>query len=63
MSREDEFEKLIEGLGQCLDQARALGLQHTIHLLSMTVMEVTDRSLDRPGTSALLAKRPSRQLY
>jgi hypothetical protein len=50
MSSEEEFEKLIENLDQCLRQARALKLQHAVHVLNMAVMEVADRSLDDPGT-------------
>jgi hypothetical protein len=63
MSLEDEFEKLIESLGQCLDQARALRLQHAVHLISMTVLEVTDRSLDHPSEPSSSTKRLSRPLY
>jgi hypothetical protein len=49
MSPEDEFEKLIDDLGQCLREARALKLQHAVYLLNMTIMEVADRSIGWPG--------------
>jgi hypothetical protein len=49
MSSEDEFEKLIDNLDQCLRQARALKLQHAVHVLKMAVMEVADRSIEHSG--------------
>jgi hypothetical protein len=52
MTLEDNFDKLIEILGQCEDQARALRLQHAVYLVRMAVMEVTDRSLDHTSKSA-----------
>ena len=61
MSSEDEFEKLIDNLDQCLRQARALKLQHAVHVLKMAVMEVADRSIDDPGGSAASADRPIRR--
>ena len=62
MSSEDEFEKLIENLDQCLRQARALKLQHAVHVLKMAVMEVADRSIDHPGSDASSSsKSPARR--
>jgi hypothetical protein len=60
MSSEDEFERLIDNLGQCLRQARALKLQHAVHLLNMAVMEVSDRSIDHPSKPTALTKGPLR---
>lgn len=45
MTRDDDFEKLAQKLNHCIEDARAMGLQHTIYLLSMAVMEVADRSM------------------
>lgn len=62
MSPEDEFERLIDDLGQCLRQARVLKLQQAVHLLNMAVMEVTDRSIDHAGKPTALTKGPLRPI-
>jgi hypothetical protein len=59
---EDQFEKLIESLARCLDQARALHLQHTVRLLKMTVMEVADRLIDHASNSTTAAESPSQPI-
>jgi hypothetical protein len=58
MSLEDEFEILINNLGLCLRQARAMQLQHAVHLLNMAVMEVADRSIERPGKPGASTESP-----
>jgi hypothetical protein len=63
MPLEDEYENLVENLGQCLRQARALKLQHAVHLLNMAVMEVTDRSTDHLGTPTASAEARSRPAF
>jgi hypothetical protein len=60
MPLEDEYDNLIENLGLCLRQARALKLQHAVHLLNMAVMEVTERSTDHLGASSASAEARSR---
>lgn len=61
MSSEDEFERLIENLDQCLRQARALKLQDAVHVLKMAVMEVADRSIDSPGNRSSSARSTARR--
>jgi hypothetical protein len=60
---EDEFEKLIESLARCLDQARALHLQHAERLLKMTVMEVADRLMDHASKPTTPAESPSQPIF
>ena len=55
--------KLIDDLGQCLRQARALKLQHAVHLLNMSVMEVSDRSIDEPGKATVSTENRPRSAF
>jgi hypothetical protein len=63
MPLEDEYENLIENLGQCHRQARALKLRHAVHLLNMAVMEVTERSTDHLGTPTAATEARSRPVF
>jgi hypothetical protein len=49
MMREDDFERLAQTLNHCIEDARAMGLQHAVFLLSMAVMEIADRSTTSGG--------------
>jgi hypothetical protein len=63
MSPDDDFEKLIDDLGECLRQARGLKLQHAVYLLNMAIMEVADRSIGHPGAPSASAPGRARPAF
>lgn len=59
MSIEDEIETLMFDMNECLARATALKLEFAARLIQMTLLELSDRSLDCSSKTAETSKEAS----